>query len=86
MFFLEFWKRKSAKLAYHWEVVDFQDEERPRPDYNARAPNMEVNPITGVMEPHFPKIRRLRRIFTGFAIMLIMVCFFCVFMRYNCYL
>jgi len=73
VFFLEFWKRKSAKLAYHWEVIDFQDEERPTPDYSARAPTMEVNPITGVLEPHFPKGRRLRRIFTGFAILVIMV-------------
>ena len=29
--FLEYWKRKSASLAHHWDCMGFQDEEeRPR--------------------------------------------------------
>ncbi|XP_076812548.1 anoctamin-7-like isoform X1 [Clavelina lepadiformis] len=74
VFFLEFWKRKNAQLAHHWEVMDFEaEEERPRPEYNARAPTMALNPVTGVMEPHFPPGQRLRRIFTGFTILIIML-------------
>ena len=74
VFFLEFWKRTSARLSHHWDVMNFEEEEeRPRPEYNARAPTLEVNPITGVLEPHFPPAQRTKRIFTGFAILVIMV-------------
>jgi len=76
VFFLEFWKRKSANLSHHWETIGFEEEEeRPRADYCARAPALEVNPITGVMEPHFPPKQRIRRMATGFAILCIMVSF-----------
>ena len=55
-----------------------EEEERPRPEYNARAPTMEVNPITGILEPHFSPQQRTKRIFTGFAILIIMVsAFYC---------
>uniref|UniRef100_A0A8C3SPD3 Anoctamin n=1 Tax=Chelydra serpentina TaxID=8475 RepID=A0A8C3SPD3_CHESE len=64
--FLEYWKRKSATLAHHWDCLDFQEEEeRPRPEFAAMAPQMEQNPITGVKEPHFPKQDRLSRMLTG---------------------
>ena len=49
MTFLEYWKRKSASLAHHWDCMGFQEEEeRPRPDFAAKAPYLEKNPITGV--------------------------------------
>ncbi|RZF32744.1 hypothetical protein LSTR_LSTR005937 [Laodelphax striatellus] len=48
--FLEYWKRKSASLAHHWDCMGFQDEvERPRPEFAARAPYLEVNPISLVI-------------------------------------
>ena len=28
--FLEFWKRKMATLAHHWDCMDFHEEEVPR--------------------------------------------------------
>ena len=27
MFFLEFWKRKEITLAYHWDVLEYEEEE-----------------------------------------------------------
>ena len=27
MFFLEFWKRKEVTLAYHWDVLEYEEEE-----------------------------------------------------------
>ena len=49
--FLEYWKRKSASLAHHWDCMGFQEEEeRPRPDFAAKAPYLEKNPITGVRQ------------------------------------
>ena len=34
------------------------EEERPRPEFAAKAPYLEKNPITGVREPAFPKAVR----------------------------
>ena len=74
MTFLEYWKRKNASLAHHWDVVDYEEEEeRPRPEYCAKAPTYEKNPVTGVKEPHFPPRKRLPRILSGVAVILIMV-------------
>ena len=81
--FLEYWKRKNASLAHHWDCMGFQvqftnrhkfhfplfqfsnrsiiiqdEEERPRPEFAAKAPYLEKNPITGVREPAFPKAVR----------------------------
>ena len=27
VFFLEFWKRKEVTLAYHWDVLEYEEEE-----------------------------------------------------------
>ncbi|CAL4063773.1 unnamed protein product, partial [Meganyctiphanes norvegica] len=72
--FLEYWKRKSASLAHHWDCMDFQDEEeRPRPEFTAKAPCQERNPITGQREPSFPKRIRIKRIAAGVGIIFIMM-------------
>jgi anoctamin-7 len=74
--FLEYWKRKNASLAHHWDCMGFQDEEeRPRPEFAAKAPYLEKNPITGVREPAFPKAVRLRRIAAGSGLIMLMVNF-----------
>ncbi|OCT56954.1 hypothetical protein XELAEV_18004192mg [Xenopus laevis] len=79
--FLEYWKRKNATLAHHWDCMDFQEEEeQPRPEFAAKAPQMEQNPITGVKEPHFPKRDRLSRILTGSMVIIIMLCVVMIFL------
>ncbi|XP_071805563.1 anoctamin-7-like isoform X2 [Asterias amurensis] len=79
--FLEYWKRKQASLAHHWDVMDFEeDEERPRPQFAAKAPMMEKNPITGIMEPYFPEDIRKKRWLTGVGIMCGMVVLVLIFM------
>ena len=50
------------------------EEERPRPEFAAKAPYTEKNPITGVREPYFPKSARLRRIAAGSGLIILMVC------------
>uniref|UniRef100_T1HAX3 Anoctamin n=1 Tax=Rhodnius prolixus TaxID=13249 RepID=T1HAX3_RHOPR len=71
--FLEYWKRKSASLAHHWDCMGFQDEiERPRPEFAARAPFLERNPVTGIQEPSFPKSLRNKRIAAGLGIVFLM--------------
>jgi len=72
--FLEYWKRKSASLAHHWDCMGFQEEEeRPRPAFAAKAPFLEKNPITGVKEPSFPQSKRYQRIAAGAAVIILMI-------------
>ncbi|XP_045685248.1 anoctamin-6 isoform X1 [Phyllostomus hastatus] len=44
--FLEFWKRRQAELEYEWDTVELQQEEQPRPEYEARCTHMVINEIT----------------------------------------
>jgi len=72
--FAEFWKRKSAELAYRWNVMDYEiDVERPRPSFSARAVDQLPNPITGIIEPYFPPFKRAKRMLAGSTIILFMV-------------
>uniref|UniRef100_A0A8C1GFE2 Anoctamin n=1 Tax=Cyprinus carpio TaxID=7962 RepID=A0A8C1GFE2_CYPCA len=72
--FLEYWKRKNATLAHHWDCMDFHEEEEPpRPEFSAMAPAMEENPVTGVKEPYFPEKARISRMLTGSMVIVIMV-------------
>ena len=58
-------------LSYGFSLQD--EEERPRPEFAAKAPYTEKNPITGVREPYFPKTARLRRIAAGSGLIILMV-------------
>lgn len=72
--FLEYWKRKNASLAHHWDCLEFEEEEeRPRPEFAARCTEMEKNPVTGVLEPYFPQRSRLKRMLSGAMVILVMV-------------
>ncbi|XP_037704201.1 anoctamin-6 isoform X2 [Choloepus didactylus] len=44
--FLEFWKRRQAELEYEWDTVELQQEEQPRPEYEARCNHVVINEIT----------------------------------------
>uniref|UniRef100_A0A3B4BL81 Anoctamin n=1 Tax=Periophthalmus magnuspinnatus TaxID=409849 RepID=A0A3B4BL81_9GOBI len=49
--FLEFWKRYQAELEYEWDTVEFlEQEEPPRPEYEAKCIYEQKNPVTGVKE------------------------------------
>uniref|UniRef100_A0A665X1A5 Anoctamin n=1 Tax=Echeneis naucrates TaxID=173247 RepID=A0A665X1A5_ECHNA len=49
--FLEFWKRYQAELEYEWDTVEFlEQEEPPRPEYEAKCSYERKNPVTGVKE------------------------------------
>uniref|UniRef100_A0A8C3XF41 Anoctamin n=1 Tax=Cyanoderma ruficeps TaxID=181631 RepID=A0A8C3XF41_9PASS len=47
--FLEFWKRRQARLKYEWDLVDFEEEQQQlqlRPEYEAKCTQKKRNPIT----------------------------------------
>ncbi|XP_030575747.1 anoctamin-6 [Archocentrus centrarchus] len=49
--FLEFWKRHQAELEYDWDTVEFlEQEEQPRPEYEAKCIYERKNPVTGMKE------------------------------------
>ncbi|XP_055793584.1 anoctamin-6-like [Salvelinus fontinalis] len=49
--FLEFWKRYQAELEYEWDTVEFlEQEEQPRPEYEAKCNHERINPVTRVKE------------------------------------
>ncbi|XP_071975042.1 anoctamin-5 isoform X4 [Engystomops pustulosus] len=51
--FLEFWKRRQARLEYEWDLVDFEEEQQQlqlRPEYEAKCTHKKKNPVTQEME------------------------------------
>ncbi|XP_032732866.1 anoctamin-6 isoform X3 [Lontra canadensis] len=48
--FLEFWKRRQAELEYEWDTVELQQEEQPRPEYEAQCTHVVINEITQEQE------------------------------------
>uniref|UniRef100_A0A8C2GVT4 Anoctamin n=1 Tax=Cyprinus carpio TaxID=7962 RepID=A0A8C2GVT4_CYPCA len=79
--FLEYWKRKNATLAHHWDCMYFHEEEEPpHPEFAAMAPAMEENPVTGVKEPYFPEKAWISRMLTGSMVIVIMLCVVMIFL------
>ncbi|XP_068195363.1 anoctamin-5b isoform X1 [Antennarius striatus] len=55
--FLEFWKRRQARLEYEWDLVDFEEAQQQlqiRPEFEIRCTNRRLNKITQEMEPYLP--------------------------------
>ncbi|KAM9301566.1 anoctamin-5 [Gastrophryne carolinensis] len=51
--FLEFWKRRQARLEYEWDLVDFEEEQQQlqlRPEYEAKCTQKKQNPVTQEIE------------------------------------
>jgi anoctamin-1 len=76
--FLEFWKREQAAIQFHWNLLNFEEEEQPpRPEYLMRLGNTHFkkkHPVTGEEEPFVPFWRkRVPVIFASFSVMIFMV-------------
>lgn len=55
--FLEFWKRRQARLEYEWDLVDFEEEQQQlqiRPEFEIRCTHRRLNKISQEMEPYLP--------------------------------
>ncbi|KAM8876506.1 LOW QUALITY PROTEIN: anoctamin-5-like [Synchiropus picturatus] len=62
--FLEFWKRRQARLEYEWDLVDFEEEQlqlQMRPEFEIRCTNRRLNKITQEMEPYLPVTSKCAR-------------------------
>lgn len=51
--FLEFWKRRQARLEYEWDLVDFEEEQQQlqiRPEFEISCTTKRLNRITQVLQ------------------------------------
>ncbi|XP_037551308.1 anoctamin-5b [Nematolebias whitei] len=74
--FLEFWKRRQARLEYEWDLVDFEEEQQQlqiRPEFEINCTNRRLNKITQEMEPYLPVHSRCARYFLSGATVLFWV-------------
>uniref|UniRef100_A0A8C8IK01 Anoctamin n=1 Tax=Oncorhynchus tshawytscha TaxID=74940 RepID=A0A8C8IK01_ONCTS len=49
--FLEFWKRRQARLEYEWDLVDFEEEQQQlqlRPEYETKCTSRRLNRVTQI--------------------------------------
>ncbi|XP_071381839.1 anoctamin-5b isoform X1 [Centroberyx affinis] len=62
--FLEFWKRRQARLEYEWDLVDFEEEQQQlqiRPEFEIKCTHKRLNRITQEMEPYLPVTSKCAR-------------------------
>ena len=80
--FLEAWKRNCSVLAYRWGTIKTEPFEQARAEFYGV---IGVNKITGRLEPHYPKLKRLAKyycvsvpiiIFMLFIAFLVMLLYF----------
>ncbi|EGD72461.1 hypothetical protein PTSG_11592 [Salpingoeca rosetta] len=69
--FIDFWKRRNAELGYDWDVLDFAEEERDRPQF--RGTTKRKNPVTGKEEKYYPGYKRSVKQVGSFATMVVML-------------
>ncbi|XP_062847734.1 anoctamin-5 isoform X2 [Trichomycterus rosablanca] len=71
--FLEFWKRRQARLEYEWDLVDFEEEQQQlqlRPEYETKCTSQRRNRITQEMEPYLPVTSKCARaVFSGATVL-----------------
>ncbi|XP_015460721.3 anoctamin-5 isoform X1 [Astyanax mexicanus] len=75
--FLEFWKRRQARLEYEWDLVHFEEEQQQlqmRPEFELKCTNKRLNPITQEMEPYLPLTSKCARFFVSGATVLFWTC------------
>ncbi|KAL7833615.1 hypothetical protein AOLI_G00285750 [Acnodon oligacanthus] len=75
--FLEFWKRRQARLEYEWDLVDFEEEQQQlqiRPEFELKCTSKRRNRITQEMEPYLPFTSKCARFCVSGAIVLFWTC------------
>ena len=70
-FFLEFWKRKNARLAYRWSVTEIERDELPRPDWIANS--FRKSPVTGKLERFYPKTKKRVKLLISVAVVFVCI-------------
>ncbi|KAF9126169.1 Anoctamin-7 [Mortierella sp. 14UC] len=69
--FVEYWKRKSAVLAYEWNTLDFEQQERARPEF--KPTGTRISPVTGKRELYYPRYKQIVSILISIMVVLISI-------------
>ena len=75
--FLESWKRRQAKLSWEWDLMEttYIDDEEIRPEFESRAREYRISPISKRREPFIPQSKRaVQYIVSGVGILFVCVC------------
>ncbi len=68
--FLEMWKRRAAVIRWEWDLQNVEQDEEPRPEFEANVNTYRMNPVTRQREPYLTSWNRcLRFTATGSAVM-----------------
>lgn len=60
--YLELWKRRQARLAWRWDLNNGNiEEEGIRPEYEAKAKQYRISPITKEREPRLSQKDQISR-------------------------
>lgn len=74
--YLEFWKRRRAELAYHWDCEDFAEEEVTRPQFVGEpTPGIYLNGVfvqssDAPTQLYFPPAHRASRVLVAILVLL----------------
>eukprot|EP00735_Rhodelphis_limneticus_P011190 TRINITY_DN4257_c0_g1::TRINITY_DN4257_c0_g1_i1::g.7946::m.7946 TRINITY_DN4257_c0_g1::TRINITY_DN4257_c0_g1_i1::g.7946 ORF type:complete len:721 (+),score=181.50,sp/Q4V8U5/ANO10_DANRE/29.92/2e-68,Anoctamin/PF04547.7/8.4e-126 TRINITY_DN4257_c0_g1_i1:100-2262(+) len=68
--FLELWKRENSRYAWRWDVYDYEQEEKARPEFKGE---LRISPITGKEELWYPEEERRRKIITSACFILFLI-------------
>ncbi|XP_071829205.1 anoctamin-4-like isoform X4 [Apostichopus japonicus] len=72
--FCEFWKRRENTIAYDWDLFGFEEnEENIRPEFEAKAPDKRISPITKLTEPYMALRNKFPRLAASIASILFMI-------------
>ncbi|CAG9131758.1 unnamed protein product [Plutella xylostella] len=59
--FLELWKRKQSVLRWEWDLGSVDQDEDPRPEFEASVKTFRTNPVTREKEPYLPAWQKTMR-------------------------
>lgn len=70
--FLELWKRKTASLAYEWDVDEFEETEPDRPEFYGTK--QRIDPVTEEDDWYYPMKKQLVKFMFSALTLTFMVC------------
>ncbi|XP_075217812.1 anoctamin-4-like [Lycorma delicatula] len=71
--FLELWKRKQAVIAWEWDLQNVEEDEEPRPEFEASVKTYRTNPVTQEKEPYVPTWNKALRMFATGSMVFFMI-------------
>ncbi|XP_063632701.1 anoctamin-4 [Cydia splendana] len=71
--FLELWKRKQSVLRWEWDLGGVDQDEDPRPEFEASVKTFRTNPVTREKEPYLPGWQKTMRYVATSSAVLFMI-------------